>query len=167
MITDFVGSQELSNSITKSSLFLSVEFSLLLIWYFIVPFSLNRHQIDGSSLLIERYRLRFLVEVLSRHFIPLQNGFKFRLLVHIFLLHSVVLFVGDGVVEEELSFLEFLTVDIVMVGIFFFVDGLLFLCAFFEERSEVVAGVLLEFFLHDLIKLCLECFVHQTTILYY
>jgi hypothetical protein len=75
MVTDLVGSQELSDSVTESSLFLSVEFSLLLIWYFIVPFSLNRHQIDGSSLLIERYRLRFLVEVLSRHFIPLQNGF--------------------------------------------------------------------------------------------
>jgi hypothetical protein len=78
-----------------------------------------------------------------------------------------VLFVGDGVVEKELSFLEFLTVDIVMVGIFFFVDGLLFLYAFLEERPEVVVGVLLESFLHDFIKLCLECFVHQTTILYY
>ena len=73
MITDLIGRQELTDGVAKSSLFLGIEFSFLLIGYFIVPFSLNRHQIDGSSLFIERYGLRFLVKVLSRHFIPLKN----------------------------------------------------------------------------------------------
>lgn len=55
----------------------------------------------------------------------------------------------NWVVKEKFSLLQLFTVDIIMNGIFFFVDCFFFFSTFLEKSLQIIAGTFFHSFLHD------------------